>query len=406
MRILCVHQPCASRTDVGRGRANDFARALVAAGHEVVVLAGTLDYLRGGVVPEAKGRLFSRETIDGYQVLRTWTYDGYHRSYAHRVVSFLTYMVSSLIGGMLLRRVDVVVACTPPFFTGVSGYLLSLRHRATYVYELRDLWSEVAFQLGMVKNGAVVALVRKLERFLYGRARAMVINTPGFLEPLVRAGVSRERIHLVPNGIDIELFRPMPEARERLRAEQGVNGQFVAMYAGSLGKANDIDTILAAADLLRGDPDVVFWLLGDGKDRPRLEARARELRLTNVRFLGSQPKQRVPEYIAACDAGVATLLDIPLFRTVYPNKVFDYMGGARPTVLAIDGVIHDVMDAARGGVFVAPQQARALADGVLALKRDPAGARAMGDRARRYVEEHFDRRTVMRQMCAVLEQLA
>lgn len=398
MRVLFLHQGFATRKDAGSGRANDFARALVEAGHEVICLAGTFDYLTGQMPPAYRGKWVVREQVDGYEVLRTWTYEGYHRSYFHRVLSFLSFMLTSLVAGMRLRAIDVVVPCTPPFFLGISGYLLAVRHRATILYEVRDLWSEVAFQLGIVKQPLVVAMVRRLERFLYTRAARVVINSPGFTEPLVASGVPRDKIVLVPNGIDITMFRPMPEARERVRNALGLADKFIALYAGSLGKANSLDTILDAAALLQDERDIAFLLVGDGKDRAILEARAQSLGLTNVHFAGPVAKQCVPEYLAACDAGVATLLDIPLFRTVYPNKVFDYMAAARPTVLAVDGVIREVMERARGGVFVAPQDARALADGVLSLRNDPTEAQAMGERARQYVVQHFDRRAAERRM--------
>jgi len=144
--------------------------------------------------------------------------------------------------------------------------------------------------------------------------------------------------------------------------------------------------------LLKGEPGVEFVFVGDGQRRRELETYARQLELTNVKFVGAVPKQRVPEILAASDAGVATLLDIPLFRTTYPNKVFDYMACAKPTVLAIDGVIRQVIDQSNGGVFVSPQDPVALAQGVRTLRDDPAEARRMGERALAYVTEHFDRR--------------
>ena len=398
MRVLFLHQGFATRKDAGSGRANDFARCLVEAGHEVICLAGTFDYLTGEIPPAYRGKLFVREHVDGYTVLRTWTYDGYHRSYFHRILSFLSFMVTSLIGGLRLRDIDVVVPCTPPFFLGVTGYLLGRWHRAPIVYEVRDLWSEVAFQLGIVRQPLIISLVRRLERFLYTRAARVVINSPGFTEPLVRSGVERDKIVLIPNGIDLEMFRPMPEARHRVRAELGLQDKFIALYAGSLGLANSLDTVLEAASLLKEQDDIAFVFVGDGKDRALLTKRAEELELTNVHFLGPQPKQRVPEFLAAADVGIATLLDLPLFRTTYPNKVFDYMAAARPTLLAIDGVIRDVIDKSGAGLFVAPQNPRALADGVLALRDDPGEARAMGERARAYVEQHFDRRAAESQM--------
>ena len=403
MRVLFVHQSFSSLKDGGSGRANDFARRLVDSGHEVVCLAGTFNYLSGKIPPQFTGRFKVREQVDGYTVLRSWTYDGYHRSYVSRVITFVSFMLSSILAGMGEPRFDVIAPCTPPFFLGVTGYILSLWHRAPIVYEVRDLWSEVAFQLGIVKNKWVIGAVRALERFLYSRAEYVVVNSPGFIEPLKAAGVRPERIKLIPNGVDLSEFRPLPEARDRVRAEFGFDGKFIVLYAGSLGLANSLETVIEAASLMKDDATVEFVFVGDGQRRRELEAYAGRLGVTNVTFIGAVAKQRIPEILAGSDAGVATLLDIPLFRTTYPNKVFDYMACAKPTVLAIDGVIREVIDNSRGGVFVKPQDPGAIAAGVRKLRDDPEESRRMGERALAYVTEHFDRRRAEVMMSDLIE---
>ena len=406
MRILFLHQSFQSLKDGGSGRGNDFARRLAERGHAVTCLAGTFNYLTAKVPPEFKGRLSVRERLDGYEVVRAWTYEGYHKSFAHRVLTLLSFMLTSIIVGIREPRPDVIAPCTPPFFLGITGYVLSLWHRALLVYEVRDLWSEVAFQLGIVKNRGVIWAVRRLERFLYSRSRFLVINSPGFIEPLEAMGVPSSRIRLIPNGVDLEEFRPLPEVRARVRSENRWDGKFIVMYAGSIGMANGLSMMLEAAALMRGESDVLFVLVGDGQQRAVLEAVARERQLENVKFVGAVPKQRIPELLAGADAGVATLLDIPLFRTTYPNKVFDYMACAKPTLIAIDGVIRDVIDQSRGGLFVPPQDAQALADGVRWLRDNPEEASAMGTRALGYVREHFDRRNAEVQMADLMDELA
>jgi glycosyltransferase involved in cell wall biosynthesis len=355
-------------------------------------MAGTFNYLTAEVPAEFRGRFTVREQLDGYEVLRSWTYAGYHKGFGHRVITLLSFMVTSLLAGIREPRPDVIAPCTPPFFLGITGYLLSVWHRAPLVYEVRDLWSEVAFELGIVKNRWIIWGVRRLERFLYSRSRFMVINSPGFIKPLEAMGVPPERIRLVPNGVDLSEFRPMPDARDRVRRTHGWEGKFVVMYAGSLGMANGLTMILNAAERMRDEPEVLFVLVGDGQLRSELEADARARGLHNVVFTGAVPKQRVPEMLSGADAGLATLLNTPLFRTVFPNKVFDYMACGKPTLIAIDGVIRDVIDKSQGGVFVPPQDDVALVEGVRWLRDNPDEASAMGARAVSYVREHFDRR--------------
>jgi glycosyltransferase involved in cell wall biosynthesis len=193
----------------------------------------------------------------------------------------------------------------------------------------------------------------------------------------------------VPNGVDAAQFDPATEAPE-LRREWGGEGRFVVLYAGAFGPANDLDLVLDAADRLRDTP-ALFVLVGDGKERTALVEAAKARQLDNVRFVPSQPKRAMPRVLAAADACLASLRAIPLFTTTYPNKVFDYMAAGRPVLLAIDGVIREVVERAGAGIFVPPGDRAALAKAVRVLMEDRSEARAMGARGRRVVCEEFDR---------------
>jgi len=233
-------------------------------------------------------------------------------------------------------------------------------------------------------------LSRWLEHFLYGRATHLLVNSPAYQDYLLRRGVPEDKISLIPNGVDVKMFDDTSKG-ESVRNAFGLNGQFVIAYTGALGLANDIPTILRAARYLRGEKHIHFLLVGDGKERVGLKAMAQEWGLTNVTFAGAYPKSEMRNFLAAADVCIATLQDIPMFRTTYPNKVFDYMAARRPTILAIDGVIREVIEAARGGIFVPPGDAVAMAEAIRKLANNPSQARAMGSAARNYVTIHFNR---------------
>jgi glycosyltransferase involved in cell wall biosynthesis len=229
----------------------------------------------------------------------------------------------------------------------------------------------------------------RFKRLMYTRARRVIVNSPGFLPFLATYGVDAAKIRVIPNGVDPRLFHP-EDRGDGLRRAWGAAERFVVLYAGALGPANGLEIVLDAADALRGSR-ALFVVVGDGKARGELVRSTEERGLDNVLWIPAQPKDRIPAFIAAADACLATLRDIPLFRTTYPNKVFDYMAGGRPVLLSIDGVIRDVVEEARAGIFVRPGDGAALATGVRALMDDPDGARAMGERGRATVCEHFDR---------------
>jgi glycosyltransferase involved in cell wall biosynthesis len=190
-----------------------------------------------------------------------------------------------------------------------------------------------------------------------------------------------------------------------IRAELGLQDKFVVLYAGALGQANDIDTILRAAGRLNGEDKIRFVLFGDGKERPRLQNEAERMKLTNVIFAGVRAKKDMPLVVASADVCLAILQDIPMFRTTYPNKVFDYMAAGRATVLVIDGVSRTLIESSNGGAFVQPGNDELLAKTILELSKDPGRVKQMGENARDYLVKHLDRRDKLNETLELLVKL-
>jgi glycosyltransferase involved in cell wall biosynthesis len=306
------------------------------------------------------------------------------------MLAFVSFMLSSFVLGLRVREVDAVWGTSPPIFQGLTAWALARLKRARFLFEVRDLWPQFAIAVGLLKNPALIALAEWLERFLYRRADQVIVNSPGF-EHHVR-GRGARRVELVPNGADPSMFDPSDDGAAFRRAH-GLDDRYLVLYAGAHGLSNDLDVVLQAAAQLSGESAQIV-LLGDGKEKPALLRRAHEMALKNVIFLSSIPKTRVPEALAAADACLAILKPLEAYRTTYPNKVFDYMAAGRPVVLAIDGVIREVVEAAGCGVFARPGDAGALAEAIRALAADPARSRRMGLAGRQYLETHFSRTAV------------
>jgi glycosyltransferase involved in cell wall biosynthesis len=273
--------------------------------------------------------------------------------------------------------------------------------RKPLLLEIRDIWPDALVDIGALRNPIAIALSRALARWMYRQATAIVINSPGFRDHLLAADVPADRIHLVPNGVDTRMFDPDFEPTP-LRERLGWAGRFVVLYSGAHGMANDLDTVLDAAALLRDRPEILLAFLGDGPEKVRLKSRAQDLGLDQVAFLDACPKQEMPAMLAAADACLAHLKPSAMQAMVYPNKVFDYMAAARPTILGIGGVIRAVMDEAEGGLWVPCGDASAMAAAVRTLADDPTEGRAMGRRARAYVETHFQRQALARPLLTAL----
>lgn len=404
MRTLLIHQAFVSPNEAGGTRHYELARHLLNAGDDFAIVASDLSYLSGKRTVEGR-RLVTKQTVDGIDVLRAYTYPSLHRSFFWRIVTFLSFMLTSVIAGLRAGKVDVVMGTSPPIFQAFSAWLIAFLRRRPFLLEIRDLWPEFAIDMGVLTNPLLIKLSKTLEQFLYNRADHLLVNSPAYRDYLIeKKGVASHKVSLIPNGVDTSMFDPTATGDE-IRAEHHLQNKFVVTYAGALGMANDISTILRAAKQLQADTDIHFLIVGDGKERQNLEREMRELGVSNVTFAGSRPKHLMPSYLAASDACTATLQNIPMFKTTYPNKVFDYMAAGRPTILAIDGVIREVVESANGGIFVQPSDDNAFAEAVLRLKCQPEKAQQMGKSARQYVEQHFERNGQAVQFVRLLENM-
>jgi len=387
--LLLIHQAFASKDDPGGTRHYEFGRRLAAEGVRFTVVASDVSYLTGKRITSGKG-LMDDSCEDGIRILRAFTYSSLHANYFARVISFLSFMVTSVIAGSRAGKPDIVMGTTPPIFQAISAWVISVVRGRPFLLEVRDLWPEFAIDIGVLRNPVLIRLSRWLEGFLYARADYLLVNSPAYRDYLIGKGIEASKITFIPNGVDPSMFDP-GDRGENFRAQHGVKDKFVVTYAGAVGMANDIDVLLQAAARVRHRKDIQILIVGDGKERKRLQEEAKHLDLTNLTFTGALPKSQMPQALAGSDACIAILRNIKMFRTTYPNKVFDYMAAGRPTILAIDGVIREVVEAASGGMFVPPGDSDRLAEAITYLADHPQDASRMGSEAHSFVVRYFNR---------------
>lgn len=402
MHTLLIHQAFCVPGEAGGTRHFELGGHACANGQRFTVVASRVNYLTGKPIPAGAD---AECACSGIQLVRAYAPNTHRQGLAWRIWSFAVFTVSSLWAAYRVGAVDLVMGTTPPIFQTLSSWLLSRLRRVPFLLEVRDLWPEFAVDMGLVKNRLIIALARWFERWLYRRADHVLVNSPAYRDYIIKKGVLPEHVTVIPNGVDPSMFDPDSTGAD-VRAKWGASGKFVVTYAGAIGLANDIPTILRAARRLKDRPDIVFWLVGDGGECQKLQQLAGEWGLSNVRLTGPQPKARMREVLAASDACVATLRNVPMFATTYPNKVFDYMAAGRPVLLAIDGVIRAVIEAAGCGLFVPPGDDERLAASVLQLRDDPERARKMGQAGRKYVLDHFDREEQGREFVGLLRRVA
>ena len=275
------------------------------------------------------------------------------------------------------------------------------------MFEVRDLWPESLAAVGVSsRNSPLHRLLAKIAGFLYRSCDRIVVVTPAFKEYLVEHWrVPAEKISVVENGVETSLFsRLTPNAA--LRHAIGAEEKFVASYIGTLGNAHGLETLLEAAALLRERaPEVLFLLVGEGAEKARIVSLAHSRGLTNVRFVGQQPREKIPAYITASDVCLVLLKKSELFKTVLPTKMLEFMSCARPVILGVDGHARNVMERANAGIFVPPEDSAELADAILRLAADLALRESLGRNGRQYVLQHFSRQQTAEVYLDVLQDL-
>ncbi len=391
-------------------RAAELSRHWARMGHDVTVLTGFPNHPTG-VVPEEWRSRFHRlhysETVDGVRVVRTWLWPLPNRKAHERIRNYTSFCVSAAVSGLALHRPDVVIATSPQLLCALSGWWLAWWKRVPFVFEVRDLWPESLAAVGAGSEGTSLhRTLGAIAGFLYRRSDRIVVVTPAFKDHLMRHwNVPAAKISIVENGVETDIFRldpAAPEVRKRLKLE----GRFLICYIGTMGNAHGLETLIAAAEELQTAlPNAIVLLIGEGAEKKRIVKLAAARGLTNIQFLGQQPRERIPAYISAADLCLVMLKKTELFKTVIPTKLLEYMACERPVIVAVNGQARQIVEEAGAGVFVEPENSKALVKAILNLAKEPEHRREMGASGRRYIVNKCSREKTARDYIAVLGTL-
>jgi len=394
MRLLILSQYFPPEIGAPQVRLAAMVRQLLRCGHEVEVVTAMPNHPKGEIFPDYRGRVFVRETREGVPVRRTWVYASMGRG-LKRMMNYASFTVTCLPALACCRRPDYVFVESPPLFLGVPGWLAAARWRVPMIFNVADLWVDAAEEMGILKEGAMLRFARWLEKWSYRRASFVNAVTDGVARVLAESkGVPLEKLLFLPNGVDTELFRPMPPD-EALARELGLDDRKVFLYAGTHGYAHAVEAALHAAQLLANDP-VQFLFVGDGSEKPRLRELADRLALRNVRFLEPAPPAEVARLYSLAYAGLSTLRGLPLFEGARPVKVFAAMACGKPVVYGGRGEGARLVEQARCGLVVPPEDPPALVAAIRSLLAQPQTAAQLGCNGRAHVEAHFSWQVIVR----------
>lgn len=395
--------------DPGGSRWNEMAKTWIELGHEVSVIAGMIHYNGSSKRSEYKGKYFVKKKFGNITVYRSHVSESYNSGFLGRLWGYFSFMFSSLWNGIfrVKEQFDVVIVTSPPLFVGISGYLLSILKKIPMVFEIRDLWPESAIDTGVLTNRFLIKLAYKVEKFIYKKAVLINVLTPAFYNTLKDIkGISPEKLIMIPNAADFSLSEKILKTfdRETFRKQNDLENRFVITYVGAHGVANHLDQLLDAGKSLE-DTNVLFLLIGQGMEKDRLIEKAKEMGVKNVRFYDPVPKSDVFQFILASEMGASVLKNVETFKTVYSNKTFDYFSCKIPVLMAIDGVSRELVESAKAGSYVEPENILEYERIIRRYLKSPSSLRVEGENGYKFAKSNFDRESLAKQYIVELKKI-
>jgi len=375
---------------------NEIVQDQAAYGHDVTVLCGMPHHPHMVIPPEYRGKLFAREKHGAADVLRTWLYAHPAKTAVGKILSYTSFMFTAVLGGLKLRlggrKFDFIFVISPPLLEGMSGWALGVLFRAPFLFNVQDIYPDIAVDHGVITSPALIKALSWVERFIYRKAAVVSVICEGFRQTLMRKGVPESKLVIVSNWVNTEFYKP-GDRMTGFRTENGlVEKDFVVLFAGTIGYSQGLTFMLEAARELQDTPDIKFLIVGTGADKQTLVDYVQEHGLKNVVFHDPVPQARMPEVIATADASLVSLRKGKSTTTI-PCKTYEVMASGRPILAAVDeeGDNWELIRTAGGGVHVEPENSRALASAVRGLHADRAAAAQYGTNGRAHAAAHYSR---------------
>jgi len=399
MHILYIHQHFATPNGTTGTRSYEFARRWVQAGHKVTMITGYYDI--GGLdISETRGR---KQTIDGINVVIVGTKYSNKQSYLRRIFSFFSFCFLSVLAGLRTKKVDIIYATSTPLTVGIPAVILKWLKRVPFVFEVRDQWPEIPIELGIIKSKIMVHTLLWLEKTIYKYGSAIVALSPGIADGIKNVMACEKSIKVVPNCCDLEVFKPDINGTE-IREKYNWAGKIVFLHFGAMGKVNNLEFVINAAEKLRDYPDIHFVLAGDGSEKQNLIKKIEQLRLTNIEIMDSRPKAKLAELVAACDISMVIIAEFPILEHNSSNKYFDSLSAGKPVLLNYSGWQRKILEDNNAGFGCDLCNIEQFIEKVQFFKEHKDKIKQMGENARRIAEEKYSRDKLAGLVLSLLEE--
>jgi colanic acid biosynthesis glycosyl transferase WcaI len=411
VRIGYLIQHFPPEVGAGAARASELSLRWAELGHEVTIITAMPNRPMRRIHPAYRERLFLSETWRGIQVHRAWLYATPDGGFVPTIANNVSFMLTGLLQTLLRTgKLDVLIASSPPFFQHVSGAAAAKAKGVPLVLEVRDLWPDYLVDMGMLRSGARhTRALFSLERALLRSADGVVVVTDSFRNRLAAKGVDPERVAVVPNGVDLRLYKAGAAETPPPLFPRRESDEIVIGYLGNFGAGQDLPAVIRAFALaVRRGLNGRLVLMGDGPDRSALQSALVASELNDRAVIGPAiPREETPGFYGACDACIVPLAAVPVFQETVPSKLFEVMAAERPVIGCFEGEAARIVVASGSGIVASPADEASIAAAMLHMAGLPAPARAaMGASGRGYVTEHHDRRRLADRYAAFLGQVA
>jgi len=355
--------------------------------NEVTVLTSLPSYPTGILPPSYRGKIFTKEKDGKVTILRVWDLPTPNKGFVRRTLNHLVFAFTATIAALSVKPFDIVIVSSPNFFSGISGILAAKIGKGKFIFDVRDLWPDSAFELGYKTNKVLKKILKAVEKYYYNTASKIFCATEEIRNTIVRAGIQENKVITLLNTVDINVFKPMQVSRSKFNLNKN---DFVIIYVGSLTQVQNLKTVIEAAEMLKKQLNIKFIMVGEGEDKENLIAQVEKLKLQNISFIDGQPTEKIVEMINVADLGLISLSKNKFFSdNALPTKTSEYLGCGKPIVACAGKNLKELIEKNKVGIVVPPGDSKALAKAILELYKNPELTKKISLNARKLVVEHF-----------------
>jgi glycosyltransferase involved in cell wall biosynthesis len=404
MKVLLIAENFYPESNAPGKRLFEHAKEWVKLGNEVTVLTGVPNAPRGKIFEGYKNKIYQSEKIDGIKIVRVWTFIAKNEGFLLRTLDFISFMFSSFLFGLFIKKHDKIIVSSPQFLPVISGFIIAKIKNIPFILEIRDLWPESIVALGAIKkNNYIIKSLYAITKYIYRKSELIVVVTKTFKEYLVDMGIEKDKIIIVENGFNFDSTLKPSKSIKTIQEEYNItNNNFTVSYIGTIGMSHGIKIIVEAAQLIK---DVNFLIIGEGAEKKSLQKIAKDKKINNIMFIDNINWQEIVNINQVISANLIHLRNLELFKTVIPSKIFESMALKKPILAGLIGESLDIIKQSKSGLEIIPENPDSLVEKILQMKNNQSLYDKLASNGFNLVQERYNRKTLARKMIERINSL-